>query len=106
MQYSASAVTSKSATGSASDKTRCCKAAVLRWFEIIGEASRRLTNDFRNQHPDVPWREITDMRNRVTHGYFDIDLEVVWNTITRDLPALEEAIVSWLRPSERTPPSD
>lgn len=46
------------------------------------------------------------MRNRVTHGYFDIDLEVVWNTITRDLPALEEAIVSWLRPSERTPPSD
>lgn len=82
------------------------QSAVLRWFEIIGEASRGLTNDFRHQHPDVPWREITDMRNRVTHGYFDIDLEVVWNTITRDLPAMEEAILSWLPPSERPPPSD
>jgi uncharacterized protein with HEPN domain len=40
----------------------------------------------------VRWRVITDMRNRVTHGYFDIDLDVVWNTVTRDLPTLQESV--------------
>jgi uncharacterized protein YutE (UPF0331/DUF86 family) len=42
--------------------------------------------------PEVPWRVITDMRNRVSHGYFDIDLDVVWNTVTRDLPKLQESV--------------
>jgi uncharacterized protein with HEPN domain len=50
------------------------------------------------------------MRNRVTHGYFDIDLDVVWNTIMNDLPALEDAVVSWPRsgaqPGEHPPASD
>jgi sigma54-dependent transcription regulator len=46
----------------------------------------------RDAHPEVPWRVITDMRNRVTHGYFDIDLDVVWNTVTRDLPKLKESV--------------
>jgi uncharacterized protein with HEPN domain len=40
----------------------------------------------------LPWRVITDMRNRVSHGYFDIDLDVVWNTVTRDLPKLQESV--------------
>jgi uncharacterized protein with HEPN domain len=40
----------------------------------------------------VPWRAITDMRNRVSHGYFDVDLDVVWNTVTRDLPKLQESV--------------
>jgi uncharacterized protein with HEPN domain len=40
----------------------------------------------------VPWRVITDMRNRVSHGYFDIDLDVVWNTVTRDLPKLQGSV--------------
>lgn len=48
---------------------------------------------------------ICDMRNRVMHGYFDIDLDVVWNTIMNDLPALEDAVVSWLPPSEHAPTS-
>jgi uncharacterized protein with HEPN domain len=86
------------------------QSAVLRWFEIIGEASRGLTEQFRHDHPEVPWREVFGMRNRVTHGYFDIDLDVVWNTIMSDLPALEEAVARWLPlrtlPSERPPPSD
>ncbi len=77
------------------------QSAVLPWFEIIGEASRGLTDEFRLQHQQVPWREISDMRNRVTHGYFDIDLDVVWNTIMNDLPMLEQAVASWLPGSER-----
>jgi uncharacterized protein with HEPN domain len=76
------------------------QSAVLRWIEIIGEASRWLTDQFRHEHSEVPWREIFGMRNRVTHGYFDIDLDVVWNTVMNDLAALEDAIVGWLPPSD------
>jgi uncharacterized protein with HEPN domain len=82
------------------DQDEVLQSAVLRWFEIIGEASRGLTDQFRSEHQDVPWREIIDMRNRVTHGYFNIDLDVVWNTIMNDLPALEDAIVRWLPPGD------
>jgi uncharacterized protein with HEPN domain len=49
----------------------------------------------------VPWRVITDTRNRVSHGYFDIDLDVVWNTVTRDLPKLQESVTSL--PARRWP---
>jgi uncharacterized protein with HEPN domain len=66
--------------------------AVLHWIEIIGEAARGVSDKVRATHPEVPWRVMTDMRNRVTHGYFDIDLDVVWNTVTRDLPKLQESV--------------
>jgi uncharacterized protein with HEPN domain len=67
--------------------------AVLHWIEIIGEAARGVSDKVRDAHPEVPWRVITDMRNRVSHGYFDIDLDVVWNTVTRDLPELQESVI-------------
>lgn len=93
------------------DEDEVLQSAVLRWFEIIGEASRGLTDQFRDEHPEVPWREVFGMRNRVTHGYFDIDLDVVWNTIMNDLPGVDEAVVRWLPsgpapPSGQPPPSD
>jgi hypothetical protein len=53
---------------------------VLHRIEIIGEAARGVGDKVRTAHPEVPWRVITDMRNRVSRGYFDIDLDVVWNT--------------------------
>lgn len=68
------------------------QSAVLHWIEIIGEAARGVSDKVRAAHPEVPWRVITDMRNRVSHGYFDIDLDVVWNTVTRDLPKLQESV--------------
>ena len=68
------------------------QSAVLHWIEIIGEAARGVSDKVRAAHPDVPWHVITDMRNRVSHGYFDIDLDVVWNTVTRDLPKLQESV--------------
>jgi Protein of unknown function DUF86 len=52
------------------------------------EVLRPVSDKVRAAHPEVPWRAITDMRNRVSYGYFDIDLDVVWNTVTRDLPKL------------------
>ena len=66
---------------------------MLHWIEIIGEAARGVSDKVRAAHPEVPWRVITGMRNRVSRGYFDIDLDVVWNTVTRDLPELRESVI-------------
>jgi uncharacterized protein with HEPN domain len=76
------------------DTGELLQSAVLHWIEIIGEAARGVSDKVRAAHPEVPWRVITDMRNRVSHGYFDIDIDidVVWNTVTRDLPKLQESV--------------
>lgn len=74
------------------DSDELLQNAVLHWIEIIGEAARGVSDKVRDAHPEVPWRVITDMRNRVTHGYFEIDLDVVWNTVARDLPKLRESV--------------
>jgi uncharacterized protein with HEPN domain len=74
------------------DTDELLQSAVFHWIEIIGEAARGVNDKVRDAHPEVPWRVITDMRNRVTYGYFDIDLDIVWNTVTRDLPKLRESV--------------
>ena len=67
--------------------------AVIRNIEIIGEAARNIEKhhpDFASKHPDVPWEDMYWMRNRLSHGYFSVDLDVIWNTIQRDIPELEQ----------------
>ena len=69
--------------------------AVIRNIEIIGEAARNLQRHypaFAAQHAEVPWEDIYLMRNRVAHGYFSVDLEIVWKTLQTDLPKLEVQI--------------
>jgi len=69
--------------------------AVLRNFEIVGEASNKLVHyhdEFVKQYPDVPWEDMYWMRNRISHGYFSIDFEIIWKTIEQDLPVLDEQI--------------
>lgn len=62
--------------------------AVIRWIEIIGEAARGLTEELRQAHPEVPWRRMVAMRNVLIHGYFDIDVDLVWSVAENDLPKL------------------
>ncbi len=69
--------------------------AVIRNLEIIGEASRNINRhypDYADQHASVPFSIAYEMRNALAHGYFNVDLEIVWKTIERDLPELEDII--------------
>jgi uncharacterized protein with HEPN domain len=62
--------------------------AVIREFEIIGEAVGKLPDSMKDTYPDVQWQDIKDFRNLLVHEYFGVDLEIVWNTICNDLPIL------------------
>ena len=62
--------------------------ALVRLIEIIGEAAARLSDDLKSEHNDIPWTAIVGMRNRLVHAYFDIDLDVVWDTVTVAVPDL------------------
>lgn len=71
--------------------------AVIRAFEIIGEAARQVPEKVRNENPEVPWREITGMRNKLTHEYFGVNTKVVWRTVREDLPMLIPALKKILK---------
>ncbi len=67
---------------------------------IIGEAATKLVDenpDFANQHPEISWKQMRGMRNRMAHGYFEIDLDIVWDTVQLSLPELERNIAAVLR---------
>ena len=65
---------------------------MVRHLQIIGEAASRLTQDARDQHPAVPWREIIGMRHILVHGYFEVDLDLAWSVVDRELTAPRDAI--------------
>jgi len=63
--------------------------AVVRNLEVLGEASRQLPQEFVTQQPHVPWRLLAGLRNRIVHDYFGLDLEIIWQIISQDLPPLK-----------------
>jgi len=62
--------------------------ALVRLLEIVGEAAKNISEETRQKHPQIPWREIAGTRNRLIHGYFDVDLDIIWQIMTYDLPSL------------------
>ncbi len=68
------------------------KDAVERNFEIIGEAASRVSEDFKNAHPQIEWRIIKDFRNFIIHEYFGIDNQIVWDIVENRLPELKKVI--------------
>ncbi len=72
------------------------QSAVLHQLLLIGEGVRRLSPQFREDPPEPPWGSITGMRNRLIHEYDAVDLEEVWATVSRDIPALVQQIVPLL----------
>ena len=68
--------------------------SVVRNLEVIGEAAGRLPAAFRERHQEVPWGRIVGLRNRVVHGYFDVDLELVWEIVRVELPELKARLLA------------
>lgn len=77
--------------------------AVIRALEVIGEAVKNLSAPLKEEHPDIEWREIAGMRDKVIHRYFEINWQIVWNVITDDLPTLEPKIAALLEEPGKSP---
>ena len=70
------------------ENSRLHQNAILKAVEIVGEAASHVSSSMRESQPDIPWREIVGMRNRLVRVYFDVDIGLVWRTVQEDLPAL------------------
>ena len=66
--------------------------SIERLLEILGEAANYITPELKANYPDVPWRQITDLRNVVSHQYFQVRVEVVWDVATQNIPVLARQI--------------
>jgi uncharacterized protein with HEPN domain len=75
--------------------------AVVRALEIVGEATKRIPQDVRDRHPQIPWRSMAGIRDKLIHDYVNVSLEVVWKTLSEDLPPLVPMIE---RVIDETPP--
>lgn len=78
------------------DDDRKLLLSLVKAVEIVGEAASRVSPEFRAAHPDVPWADIVTMRHRLVHGYFDINRDILWQTIQEDLPLLATELESIL----------
>ena len=71
--------------------------AVVRAIEIIGEAARQIPESLKNKYTEVPWKEMAGIRNKIAHEYFGVDVEVIWDTVKRNIPELKPLIGHMLR---------
>ena len=72
---------------------RLKKSAIVREIEIIGEATRNISNSFKNKHEEVPWRDIIGTRDKLIHHYFGVDLSIVWRIVKVFLPELKNKLL-------------
>lgn len=70
--------------------------AVVRAIEILGEAANKVSEDLQSANSSIPWRAMVGMRNRLVHAYFDVDTEMVWKTLQREIPELLSALQALL----------
>lgn len=66
--------------------------AVIRKFEIVGEATKNITDFIKDKYPEIPWKDMAGMSDRLIHGYFGIDFKIVWDTITKEIPGVKSKL--------------
>ena len=71
--------------------------AIVRSLEIIGEAANKLSAEFKETYPEIPWRKLTDTRNRLIHGYFTVSLSIVWFILENEAEPLYQAILPLIK---------
>ena len=77
-------------------KDEVSAAAVLHHLTVAGEAANRLSVELKDRNPEVPWRQVIAMRNRIVHAYFDLDWQILWDSATSDIPELHRQILGIL----------
>ena len=82
------------------EKDRLHMLAIIKSIEIIGEAASKVTETFKTENCNIPWNDIINMRNRLIHAYFDVNLDIVWQTVKTDLPDLIKALEKIIPPEE------
>ncbi len=84
------------------DQDELVQTWVIYHLEIIGEAARAIPQDFKDHHPEIPWRQISGMRNILIHAYFGINRDRVWSVVENDLPNLKTSVDTILNTGETT----
>lgn len=69
---------------------------IIRELEIIGEAAKKLSDDFKENNASIPWRKVTGMRDKLIHDYFEVDAAAVWKTVKEDIPAFKRELLNFL----------
>jgi uncharacterized protein with HEPN domain/predicted nucleotidyltransferase len=81
-------------------KSEMMQDAVIRNFEIMGEAAKRVSDELREKHPDIPWKDMVDFRNVLIHGYLKLDIDLVWQAAAKTVPGLKPKIAAILQQIE------
>jgi uncharacterized protein with HEPN domain len=75
--------------------------AVIRALEIIGEATKEIPSEIRENYSELPWKEMVGMRDKLIHVYFGVNLDVVWETIQKDIPSLKSSVIEIIEEEEK-----